>query len=181
MALAAGDVGLVEIFAFIALSSLFSLGGGNGQIPVIQGQWVEPGVLSPSAFSFALAITHLTPGPRAGFIAGIGFYLAGLPGAVVAVAGLVLPTCLGAAGVSLAARRVRAVVGLLRPSSGFVLAALIAAAAWGTAEPLGLRAAEVGAVVVVATAVAWRDLDPRWLMLGAIAVGGVWSVAAAIV
>lgn len=173
---AGADVGLLEIFLFIALSSLFSLGGGNGQIPVIQGQWVEPGVLAPSAFSFALAIAYLAPGPKSGFIAGIGYYLAGLPGAVVAVAGLVLPTCLGATGVSLAVRKVQTVVRLVRPSSGFVLAALIAAAAWGTAEPLALGVGEMVVVAVVAVVVVWRDLDPVWLMLGAIGVGALWSI-----
>lgn len=178
--MAVTDVGLVEIFAFIALSSLFSLGGGNGQIPVIQGQWVEPGILAPGAFSFALAITYLAPGPRAGFIAGIGYYLAGPAGALAALAGLVLPTCLGAGGVSLAVRKVRSVVRVVRPSSGFVLAALIAAAAWGTAEPLALAPIEITAVVVVAVLVVWRDLDPVWLMLGALVVGGVWAAAGAI-
>lgn len=176
---AVGDVALWEIFAFIALSSLFSLGGGNGQIPVIQGQWVEPGILSPGAFSFALAITYLAPGPKSGFIAGIGFYLGGPLGALAALAGLVLPTAIGATAVSLAVRKVRTLVALLRPSSGFVLAALIAAAAWGTAVPMGVGALEAVAIVLVAVVVVWRDLDPVKLITGAVAVGAVWSLVAA--
>src|SRR5680860_586653 len=55
----------LEVFLIIAMSSLFSFGGGSGQIPVIQGRWVEPGLLAPELFSFALAITYLAPGPRA--------------------------------------------------------------------------------------------------------------------
>lgn len=176
---AVGDVGLWEIFGFIGLSSLFSLGGGNGQVPVIQAQWVEPGVLPPSAFSFALAMTYLAPGPKSGFVAGIGYYLGGVPGAVAAVVGLVLPTWLGAAAVSLAVRRVQALVRLVRPSAGFVLAALIAAAAWGTAIPMGLGVAEAVAVALVAAVVVWRDLDPVLLIVTAVTVGGIWSLVAA--
>ncbi|MBS3942511.1 MAG: chromate transporter [Actinobacteria bacterium] len=168
---------LFEIFAFIALSSLFSFGGGNGQIPVVQAQWVEPGLLSPGGFSMALAFSHLTPGPKAGFVAGVGYYLAGVPGAVVAVLGLALPTCLGAAAVSHAAATLRRLVRLVTPASGFVLAALIAAAAWGTAAPLELGAVEIITIALVAILVAWRNVNPLLLVLGAVAVGGAWSAA----
>ncbi|MFA9446495.1 chromate transporter [Egicoccus sp. AB-alg6-2] len=169
------SVPLFEIFFFVALSSLFSFGGGNGQIPVVQAQWVESGLLSPGGFSMALAFSHLTPGPKAGFIAGVGYYLAGVPGAIIAVAGLALPTCLGAAGVSYAAARLQRLVRLVTPSSGFVLAALIAAAAWGTAKPMRLGIAEVSAVIVIAALVAWRNASPVLLVLGAVLVGGLWS------
>jgi chromate transporter len=171
------SVGLVEIFAVMLLSTLFSIGGGSGQIPVIQGRWVEPGVLAPDLFSFALAITFIGPGPRTGFIAGVGYYLAGLPGAVVALSGLVLPTVLGAAGVSVGLDRMEKIVKAVAPSSGFVIAALIAAAAWGVAAPLGLRPAEIAAAGLVAGLIAWRNTDPIWLVLAAIGVGLVLSFA----
>lgn len=163
------------IFGVIALSSLLSLGGGNGQIPVIQGQWVEPGILPPGLFSFALGITYLAPGPKAGFIAGIGYYLAGFPGAVAAVLGLVVPTTLGAVGVSYAATKMERVVRRLAPSAGYVLAALIAAAAWGTAVPMGLAGVELIGVAVVAGLVVWRRVDPVWLILAAVVVGAAAS------
>ena len=35
---------LVEILAVIAFSTLFSLGGGNGQLAIIQDHWVDPGL-----------------------------------------------------------------------------------------------------------------------------------------
>ena len=168
-------VGVVEIFAVMVLSALFSFGGGSGQIPVIQGRWVEPGLLAPELFSFALAITYLAPGPRAGFIAGIGYYLAGLPGAAAAMLGLILPTCLGAGAVILALNRMEKVVALVQPSSGYVIGGLIAAAAWGTAVPLALGFVEVVAAGLVAAMVAFRNTDPVWIIVGAIAVGSGWS------
>ncbi|MPZ89172.1 MAG: chromate transporter [Nitriliruptorales bacterium] len=160
------------------LSALFSFGGGSGQIPVIQARWVEPGLLAPELFSFALAITYLAPGPRAGFIAGIGYYLAGLPGAVAALLGLVLPTCLGAGGLSFALDRMERVVRLVQPSSAYIIGALIAAAAWGTAVPLRLGVVEIASAAAVAALVAWRNPDPVWVVIVAIVVGSGWSVIA---
>lgn len=171
-------VGLAEIFFIIVLSSLLSFGGGGGLIPVIQAQWVGPGLLSPGAFSIALAMSHLTPGPKAGFAAGVGFYLAGVPGAIVAVLGLALPTCLGAAGVTYAANRLRRAVLLLTPSSGYVIAALIAAAAWGIAEPMQFASAEILGAIVIAVLVAWRNISPVLLVVAAVVVGGLWSAVA---
>jgi|SRR5680860_23224 len=167
----------LEVFLIIAMSSLFSFGGGSGQVPVIQGRWVEPGLLAPELFSFALALTYLTPGPKAGFIAAIGYYLAGLPGVVAGMLGLVLPTVIGAAGVSYALKRMERIVEFIQPSAGFVIAALIAAAAWGTAVPLQFQPGEIAAVAAVTVTIVAFDLDPVWLILGAIAVGLAWSIA----
>ena len=167
----------LEIMLVIAASSAFSIGGGNGQLPVIQARWVEPGFLPPGLFSFALAISYLTPGPKAGFVAAVGYYLAGVPGVVAGFVGLVLPTFVGAVGVSYAMRRMERIVRLVQPSAGFVIAALIAAAAWGTAVPLEFRPLEVVAAAAVTAVIAVFDLDPLWLILAAIAVGLVWSFA----
>jgi chromate transporter len=168
-------VGLLEILLLMLFSALFSFGGGSGQIPLIQGRWVETGQLAPELFSFSLAVTYLAPGPRAGFVAGVGYYLAGLPGAVAAMLGVVLPTVLGAAAVSAALGRMQEVLRRLKPSSGFIIAGLIASAAWGTARPLDLLPVEGLAVGAVAVLVAWRDVEPLKVVLAALAVGLVWS------
>lgn len=173
-----GDVGVLEILLLMLLSALFSFGGGSGQIPLIQGRWVETGQLAPELFSFALAITYLAPGPRAGFVAGVGFYLAGLPGAAAAMLGVILPTVVGAAGVGAALGRMQGILRRLKPSSGFVIAGLIASAAWGTARPLGLVPLELVGVAVVAALVAWRDVEPLKVVLAALAAGLLWSVLA---
>jgi chromate transporter len=170
------EVGLVEIFSLLVLSALFSFGGGNGQIPLIQGRWVDPGILDPGLFSFALAVTYLTPGPKAGFIAAVGYYLAGPPGAVAAVAGLVVPTCLGAGGVSYAMRGMQRLVTFVKPAAGFVIAALIAAAAWGTAIPMRFGAYEWIGVAVATALVGWRNIDPLLLVIGAVVIGLALSV-----
>lgn len=170
------EVGVLEILLLMLFSAVFSFGGGSGQIPLIQGRWVESGQLAPELFSFALAITYLAPGPRAGFVAGVGFYLAGLPGAAAAMLGVILPTVLGAAGVCAALGRMQGILRRLKPSSGFVIAGLIASAAWGTARPLDLLPLEVVGVGVVAVLVAWRDLEPLKVVLAALASGLLWSL-----
>lgn len=167
---------ILEILFVVVVSSAFSFGGGNGMIPVVQGRWVDTGRLPPELFSFALAVSYLTPGPRAGFLAAIGYYLAGLPGAAAAVIGILVPTCLGAGAVSVALDRVQSVVQRLAPSSGFVIAGLIAAAAWGTATPLDLIPLELVAVVIVTVVIAWRDIDPLPVVLAAAGVGAAMSI-----
>lgn len=170
-------VGVLEIFLLVLFSALFSFGGGNGAIPLIQGRWVEPGHLAPELFSFSLAITYLAPGPRAGFLAGVGYYLAGLPGAAAAMLGVIAPTVIGAGAVSMALGRMQRILRQLKPSSGFVIAGLIAATAWGIAEPLHLAPKEILAVTVVAVVVAWRDVEPLKVVLTALALGLLWSLA----
>lgn len=68
--------------------------------------------------------------------------------------GVIVPTVVGAGAVSLALGRMQRILRRLEPSSGFVIAGLIAAAAWGTAAPLDLRPVEVLAVAAVAVLVA---------------------------
>lgn len=167
---------ILEIVLVVVLASLFSIGGGNGMIPVVQGRWVDSGRLSPELFSFALALSYLAPGPRAGFLAAIGYYLAGFPGAAAAVLGILVPTCLGAGAVSAALDRIQGVVRRLAPSSGFVIAGLIAAAAWDTARPLDLIPLEFVAVVLLTILIAWRDIDPLPVVLAAVAGGAALSI-----
>ncbi|WP_347058371.1 chromate transporter [Blastococcus sp. HT6-30] len=169
-------VGVLEIFLLMLASALLSFGGGNGQIPLIQGRWVETGQLAPELFTFSLAVTYLGPGPRAGFLAGVGYYLAGLPGAGAAVLGILVPTVLGAGAVSAGLSRMRRILRRIGPSSGFVIAGLIAAAAWGIAVPLGLLPVEWVAVALVAVVVVRWDIDPLTVVLAALSLGLVWSL-----
>lgn len=172
------QVGILEVFLLMVFSAFLSFGGGNGQIPLIQGRWVEPGHLAPELFSFSLAITYLAPGPRAGFLAGVGYYVAGLPGAAAAMLGILVPTVLGAGAVHAALGRMQAILRRIAPSSGFVIAGLIAAAAWGIGRPLDLLPVEIVAVAAVAGVVARWNVDPLKVVLAALAIGLIWSLAA---
>jgi chromate transporter len=165
---------LIEIFVVVSLSTIFSLGGGNGAMTVIQDRWVSAGVLDPSLFAWALALGYLSPGPKAGFLSGIGYFMAGVPGACAAIAGIILPTCLGAAGVTYGYKKFEPIIKRITLPASFVVAGMIAAAAWHTAVPMHLTAFEIGAVVLVAVLVGWRDLEAWIVVLGAAAAGIGW-------
>jgi chromate transporter len=172
------SVGVVEIIIVILLSSLFSIGGGNGPIAVIQDHWVTPGLLDPALFAWAIALGHLSPGPKAGFLSGIGYYVYGLPGALAAVVGIVIPTCIGASAVSYGYRQLEPVIKRIALPAGFVVAGMIAAAAWNLVAPMALTGLEMGAVAIVAVLVAWRNLEPVVVVLGSAAAGFAWWLVA---
>ncbi len=170
-------VGLFEVFLVTALSSLFSIGGGNGPAAVIQDRWVGTGALDPGLFAWALALGYLSPGPKAGFLAGVGYYVHGVTGAVAAIAGITLTALCGSAAVSTAYRKLEPAIARVSLPANFVVAGMIIAAAWDTALPLHFSAAEIAGVAVVALAVGIGDLSPAIVVLGAAACGALWSLA----
>ncbi len=165
------SVGLVEVFFVVATSTLFSIGGGNGPIAFMQDRWVSPGILDPSLFAWAIALGHLTPGPNAGFLAGIGYYMYGLPGAITAAVAVIVPTAIGAAAVTFWFEKLQPVIKLISLPAGFVIAGMIAAAAWHLAKPMQLSAWELAGVCVVTLLIAWRNLSPVLVILGSACVG----------
>ena len=165
---------LAEIFTVVSLSTIFSLGGGNGALTVIQDRWVSTGVLDPSLFAWALALGYLSPGPKAGFLSGVGYFMAGVPGACAAIAGIILPTCIGAAGVTYGYNKLEPIIKRITLPASFVVAGMIAVAAWHTAVPMALKPMELGAVAVVAVLVGWRNLEPYIVVLGAAVAGLAW-------
>lgn len=128
---------LAELFLSFLQIGLFSIGGGYVAIPLIQQQVVaEHRWLSMQVFGDLVTIAEMTPGPiginAATFV---GVRVAGLPGAVVASLGFVLPSLVI---VSLLgwlyyryrkAQMMQSILGGVRP----VVVALIASAALGIA------------------------------------------------
>ena len=78
---------LVEILAVIAFSTLFSLGGGNGQLAIIQDHWVDPGILSPALFAWAYAIGNLCPRTKVQLRCWYWLLLGGIPRCVSLLGG----------------------------------------------------------------------------------------------
>lgn len=74
---------------------LLSVGGGYAAVPLIQRQVVElHSWLTMTQFADITAIAEMTPGPIAiNSATFVGMQIAGLPGAVVATLGCVLPSC----------------------------------------------------------------------------------------
>jgi chromate transporter len=169
-----GSVGFAEITGVVLLSSLFSIGGGNGPVVVIQDRWVGQGLLDPALFAWAVALGYLSPGPKAGFLSGIGYYMHGLPGALAAIIGIIIPTCVGAAAVSYGYQKLEPVIRWITLPAGFVIAGMIVAAAWDLVIPMKLNGVEIAATAIIAVLVGWRNPEPFVVVLGSAAAGLGW-------
>lgn len=75
---------------------LFSIGGGYAAMPFLQDQVVDVHPwLTMAQFADVITIAEMTPGPVAINAATfVGIQVAGIPGAVIATAGCVLPSCM---------------------------------------------------------------------------------------
>ena len=85
----------LQLFLSMFQIGLFSVGGGYVAIPLIQHQVVElHGWLSATEFTDIITIAEMTPGPIAiNSATFVGIRVAGIPGALVATFGCVLPSC----------------------------------------------------------------------------------------
>lgn len=74
---------------------LFSIGGGYAAMPLIQNQVVDLHPwLTMTQFADIMTIAEMTPGPIAiNSATFVGIQVAGIPGAVIATLGCVLPSC----------------------------------------------------------------------------------------
>ncbi len=81
------------LWSFIQIG-LFSIGGGYAAMPLIQHQVIDiHGWLTLSEFSDIMTISQMTPGPIAiNSATFVGIRIAGIPGALVATVGCVLPS-----------------------------------------------------------------------------------------
>ena len=84
---------LWRLFLAFLQIGLFSIGGGYAVIPAIQQQVVETYEwISQRVFTDILTISQMTPGPLAvNTSTFVGIRIAGVPGAVVATIGCILP------------------------------------------------------------------------------------------
>ena len=86
----------LQLFLSFLQIGMFSFGGGYAAMPLIQGQVVTlHGWLTMSEFTDLITISQMTPGPIAVNSATfVGMKIAGIPGAMVATAGCILPSCI---------------------------------------------------------------------------------------
>ena len=126
---------LWELFLSFIQIGLFSIGGGYAAMPLIQAQVVEAnGWLTMNEFIDLVTIAEMTPGPIAVNAATfVGIRIAGLPGAVAATLGCILPSLFIVSLLSYVYTKYRklsllqSVLGSLRPA----VVALIASAGIG--------------------------------------------------
>jgi len=87
---------LLELFWSFFQIGCFSIGGGYAAMPLIQEQVIDIHPwLTMTQFADIMTISEMTPGPIAINAATfVGIQVAGIPGAIVATLGCVVPSCI---------------------------------------------------------------------------------------
>lgn len=97
---------LWQIFVLFTRVAMFSWGGGPASLALMQrettsARWIPPGQtdpmpwVTPNEFADAVALSNAIPGPIAPQVSAfVGYKLAGVPGAISATLGTVVPTTL---------------------------------------------------------------------------------------
>lgn len=85
----------LQLFLSFLQVGMFSIGGGYAAMPLIQNQVVTGhNWLTMNEFTDLITIAEMTPGPIAVNSATfVGVRIAGIPGAVIATFGCILPSC----------------------------------------------------------------------------------------
>lgn len=85
---------LVQLLLVFFIIGLVSFGGGYAMVPLVQDFVVDRfGWMSPAEFTDTVALAGMAPGPIAANGATIvGYHQAGLPGAIAALTGIILPS-----------------------------------------------------------------------------------------
>ena len=85
----------LQLFWSFLQVGLFSIGGGYAAMPLIQNQVVSAHPwLTMNEFTDLITIAEMTPGPIAiNSATFVGIRIAGIPGAMIATFGCILPSC----------------------------------------------------------------------------------------
>ena len=167
------------LFAHFLGMSMLAVGGALTTTPEIHRYLVEQrGWLSDTQFSASIALAQAAPGPNLLFVPVLGHAIAGLPGAVVALAGMLLPSTTLALFASRWGRKRRDTLGVRAFVAGMapVTIGLLAAAGTVLAAPL---ATHVGAVILIAATVllsVTTKISPVWLIAIGAAAGAAGGV-----
>lgn len=150
----------LQLFYSFLKIGLFSFGGGYAAMPLIQEQVVNSyGWLSMPEFTDLITISQMTPGPIAiNSATFVGIKIAGVPGALVATFGCVLPSCVI---VMLIAKlylkyrnmdTLQGVLNSLRPAVVAMIASagvsILITAFWGSVEMISLMGTKWVLVVI---------------------------------
>ena len=177
----------LELFWSFFQIGLFSIGGGYAAMPLIQSQVVDIHPwLTMSQFADIMTIAEMTPGPIAiNSATFVGIQIAGIPGAIIATVGCILPSCVIV--ITLACiyyrfrglKMVQGVLAGLRPAVVAMIASagitLVIMAFYGE-RVLPADLSEINVISVIIFAVGfwvlrkWK-VNPIYVMLGAGAVG----------
>jgi chromate transporter len=190
---------LWNIFWLYTRVALFSWGGGPASLALMQREttsalWVPPGAteavpwVTPLEFSDAVAIGNALPGPIAPQVSAyVGYKLAGLPGAIAAAAGTVLPTTVLMLGMIVYFFKIKdslliqsmlkavrpVVVGLLLWTAYDMAFTVFGVKKFGLTGALTMGWDKLLFVLVSFLVLTMTEINPAFVIFGAAALGGV--------
>jgi chromate transporter len=142
---------------------------GLASLPVIQDSLVNQyHLLTNEQLNEAVVITRSSPGPVGLYVVSVGYFAAGLPGAVAGWLAMITPALLIIPMVHFVGRRmehpmVRSILqAVVIASAGLLLAAAIPLGLEGLTGPVTIAIAIVSFVLLLTT-----KLDTLWIILGA--------------
>lgn len=180
----------LQLFLSFLQIGAFSFGGGYAAMPLIQEQVVTlHSWLSMTEFTDLITISQMTPGPIAVNSATfVGIKIAGIPGALAATAGCILPSCIIVTVIARLYLKYRnmevlqGILGSLRPAVVAMIAAagisILISAFWG-GQKIAIEATSWKLVVIFLISLVLlqkRKMNPIWVMV----LAGVLNVAASV-
>ena len=152
---------LLQLFAAFAPLSLVAIGGGNSILPGLHSQVVVAHEwMTDQEFADAFTLAQTVPGPNILVVALIGWHVAGLAGAIVAVVAMCGPSSVVALVVARSLANPRAAfwrhrlqAALAPLTIGLVLASGLVLARGADAEPLAVALTVVSTIVLARTSV----------------------------
>lgn len=181
----------LQLFLSFLQIGTFSFGGGYAAMPLIQGQVVKAHQwMTMSEFTDLITISQMTPGPIAVNSATfVGIKIAGIPGALAATLGCILPSCII---VTILARlylryrkmdMLQGILGTLRPAVVALIGSagvlILISAFWGSAQQITLDQTKWSMVVIflICFWLIWKKKkNPILVMILAGIMNVVWNL-----
>ena len=170
---------LTLFFSFLQIGA-FSFGGGYAALPLIQHQVVDLyHWLTMNELTDLIKIYQMTPGPIAVNSATfVGIKIAGIPGALVATFGCILPSCIIVTVIAKLYLKYRnmamlqGVLNSLRPAVVAMIASagisILITAFWGNAAAIALAGTKWSLVVIFVVCIVLLrkiKMNPIWVMV----------------
>ena len=166
----------VAVLYLLLLKGTVTAFAGLASLPVIQDELViQRHVLTDTQLNEAVVITRSTPGPVGLYIVSVGYFVAGVPGAIAGWLAMITPALLIVPLVHFVGRRMEhpRVKSILQTvviaSAGLLLAAAIPLARDALTGPVTVAIAAISFGLLLTT-----KLDTLWIILGAAVCS--WSV-----
>jgi chromate transporter len=167
----------IAVLYLLLLKGTVTAFAGLASLPVIQDEFViQRHILTDTQLNEAVVITRSTPGPVGLYIVSVGYFVAGVPGAIAGWLAMITPALLIIPLLHFVGRRMEhpRVKSILQTvviaSAGLLLAAAIPLARDALTGPVTVAIAAISFALLLAT-----KLDTLWTILGAAVCS--WSAA----